>query len=62
MSVPELVKERREPVLAALEPDKVTSIRLPVKPVAEEARLRALPEVRELAVILAASVVVPVKV
>ena len=50
MAVPELVRERREPVLAALDPERVMSAKFPVKAVAEEAMEKAVPEVKELAV------------
>src|SRR3989338_5619079 len=48
--VPELVRVRRLPVLAALEPERGMSARLPVKAVALDAMEKALPEVRESAV------------
>ena len=57
-NVPELVRVKRLPVLAAFEPDKVTSTRLPVKAVAVEEISKAPPEVRELATMALASAVV----
>ena len=49
LAAPELVKERREPVLAAFEPERVMVAKSPVKPVAVEATAKAEPEVKELA-------------
>ena len=46
LRAPELVKDKTEPVLAALDPERVRSAKFPVKAVEVEAMERAVPEVR----------------